>query len=126
MECSFAKTNNGGRKPDNLQTVAALPGREAYVSYAVGNFGMAELWCSKKGAVLDCPTRIARDMYRFGAAQVPALLLELPNRVAYFETGSDNYLHLLVLEQDRAKGFIKWELRVWVNEVGSTSEDINA
>ena len=59
MECSFAKTNNRGRKPDNLQLLAALPGREAYVPYAICNFGMAEHWRSIKGSVFDCPTRIA-------------------------------------------------------------------
>ena len=41
-------------------------------------------------------TRVARDMHRFGAAGYVAFL-GLPNRVAYFETGSDDDLYPLML-----------------------------
>ena len=48
---------------------------------------------------------IARNMHRFGAAQITALLLELPDR-AYFQTSSDDHLHLLILKQDGVKSFV--------------------
>ena len=76
-----------------------------------------------EGSVSNFPTRVGRDTYSFGVAFL-SVFLELPDGMSVDHAGTNYNLWLQPLQEHRAECLWQGLLRVKVEQIQFTAEDI--
>ena len=87
------------------------------------HFYVPERGCSIKSSVSNLPTRVGRNSYRFGVAFL-SVFLELSDGMSVYHAGANYNLELRPLQERCAKCFWQGLLRVKVEQIQFTAEDI--
>ena len=87
------------------------------------HFYVPERRCSIKCSVGNCLPRVGRDTNSFGVALL-AVVLELPDGMPIYHTGTNDNLELRSLQEHSAKCIWQGLLRVKVEQLQFTAEDI--